>query len=66
MDYIKDCIGKFIETKVKATVIGGSYWICLFVGLGALIAYMCGYKKANKITWLSIVIYWIVMAICSI
>lgn len=41
------------------------YWLCLFAGLGGIIAYISGYKKGGKLTVLSIMVYWILAAICT-
>lgn len=49
-------IMKFIEDNV--------YWLCLFVGLGGILGYIAGFKKGGRITILSILIYWVVCAVC--
>lgn len=43
-----------------------AYWICMFIGMGGVISYICGFKKGGKVAKFSIVIYWVVAAICSI
>ncbi|HDK7314631.1 TPA: hypothetical protein PTV97_003794 [Clostridium botulinum] len=43
-----------------------AYWICMFVGIGGILAYIAGSKKGGKVTKFSLVIYWVVAAICSI
>lgn len=48
----------FIETN--------AYWICLFVGLGGLVAYIAGFKKGGKVCIFCIFVYWIIAAICSV
>lgn len=42
------------------------YWVCLFVGIGGIFAYISGFKKGGKISMLCIVIYWMFAAVCSI
>jgi hypothetical protein len=41
------------------------YWLCLFVGMAGLLGNIAGFKKGGKVCILSIIIYWVVTAICS-
>lgn len=40
-------------------VISSSYWICLYICIGAIILYIAGIKKAGKYASASIIIYFI-------
>lgn len=51
---------------ILAFVAKYAYWICLFVGMFGLIAYITGFKKGGKVSILCVAIYWIVAATCSI
>ncbi|NME95385.1 hypothetical protein HF847_05175 [Clostridium cochlearium] len=56
---------KFISNNFLNFISANAYWICMFVGIGGILAYLCGYKKGGRLTKFSIVIYWVVAAICS-
>lgn len=58
MDWFKIKFLNFISANI--------YWVCLFIGLGGIYAYIAGFKKGGRVTMLSIIIYWVVAAICSI
>ncbi|GAA0735818.1 hypothetical protein [Clostridium oceanicum] len=53
------------RNKLLEILSTNAYWICMFMGIGGILAYLCGYKKAGRLTKFSIVIYWVVAAICS-
>lgn len=53
------------RNKVLSILDTNAYWICMFLGLAGILAYICGYKKGGKMAKFSIVIYWVVAAICS-
>ncbi|EPY6430782.1 DUF2878 family protein [Clostridium sporogenes] len=56
-DIVRNKLLEFLSTN--------AYWICMFLGIGGILAYLCGYKKGGKVTKFSLVIYWVVAAICS-
>lgn len=71
VDYFKNFLqrGKYqvpINTPSIALLGNIAYWICLFVGIAGILLLICGYKKGGKLTVLSTVVYWIIVAVCSI
>lgn len=51
---------------ILSFVAKNAYWLCLFVGLGGLLGYIAGFKGGGKLATFSVIIYWVVAAICSI
>lgn len=64
MDFVKEKafdLFKFIALGI----IDNSYYICLFVCLGAIILYIAGLKKSGKWATGSIVVYFILQCLGS-
>ena len=38
-------------------IVGMSYWVCMFVAIGGLLAYLSGFKNGGKWSTLSVLIY---------
>lgn len=51
-------LGSFIIDSLASL----SYWICLYIALGGIIATICGFKKAGKYSTFSVCIYSILQA----
>ncbi|MGO5075892.1 hypothetical protein ACTQ4K_18520 [Clostridium sporogenes] len=54
------------RSKLLDVLSTNAYWICVFVGIGGILAYLCGYKKGGRLAKFSVVIYWVVAALCSV
>lgn len=63
MEWIKNTF--VFKNKLLDILSTNVYWICMFVGIGGILSYLCGYKKVGKLAKFSIVIYWVVAALCS-
>ena len=60
IDCVKDTCKTLILGGLKTAgllVIDNSYWICLFICIGALLLYVGGCKKAGKHVSISFIIY---------
>lgn len=62
IDALKESIIKFL-TWIGTGIIAGSYWLCLFVCIGALFLYISGFKKAGKYVGISFMLYFILQCI---
>lgn len=62
-------IDRFINWIVGGALNGlanVAYWLCLFTAIGAVLIYICGFRKAAKYTTLSIVIYTVLQAAAGV
>lgn len=63
-DWIGDKIGDFF-IWLSLLVIDNSYYLCLFVCMGALILYIAGIKKSGKYATASLIVYYFLQCIGS-
>lgn len=52
-----------LGVDVLSGLVGVSYWICMFVCIGGLLAYLAGFKQGGRYSTLSIMIYTTLRAI---
>lgn len=50
-------------TWLGTGIIAGSYWICLFICIIALVLYISGFKKSGKYIGFSFLLYFILQCI---
>lgn len=62
LEGLKDAILGLLEW-IALGVIDNSYWICLGVGIVALIMYIAGQRKAGKYVSGSLIIYFILQSL---
>lgn len=55
-----------MATMILDFITKNAYWLCMFIGMSGLLGYIAGFKKGGKVSIFSIVIYWVVAAICSV
>lgn len=51
---------------VFSGIVSISYWICLFIAIGSLLAYIAGFKNSGRWSTLSILIYATLQSILSV
>lgn len=62
LDGLKDAVVGLLEW-VSLGIIDNSYWVCLIVGIVALIMYISGQRKAGKYVSASLIIYFILQSL---
>ena len=64
-DWIGDKIGDFFSWLVLL-IINNSYYLCLFISMGALILYIAGVKKSGKFVISSLIVYYFLQCVGSV
>ena len=47
---------KGLINDALVTILSIGHWLCVFLGMGSLVVYLCGFKKGSKFVTLSLIL----------